>query len=121
MAADRLLAIRERVQNRLRGNADLIYRQSLTFRLGPHAWEARCSVKDPQKLKADEVGKLRLYADANGLTYTDLRQIKVHPDDIEPFPGASVAFDDGTLEVLDWSQVSDFTGRRTGTAVLRRP
>lgn len=121
VARDRLPAIRERVRGRLRDNADLIYRHALVFALGPHTWAARCSVKDPQALKPDALALLQATATDQGVAYRDLRQIRVHPDDTEPYPGASTPWDDGTLEVLEWSQASDFTGRRTGTAVLRRP
>ena len=97
------------------------FRHTSTFTLGPHAWTCRFSVRDVQKLKPDEAAKLRVYADANNLVYTDLRRLTVHPDDTPPFPGATIPFDDGVLEVLEWSQVSDFTGQRVGTCVLRRP
>ncbi len=118
---DRMPGIRARVQQRLRDNADVLYRHTGTFTLGPHSWPCRFSVRDLQKMKADEVAKLRMYADTAGLLYTDLRALRVHPDDTPPFPGATIPFDDGLLEVLEWSQASDFTGQRVGTCVLRRP
>ncbi|MDO4244567.1 MAG: hypothetical protein Q4C89_00900 [Deinococcus sp.] len=108
-----------------------IFQHALTFRLGGSEWKGRFSVKDPQKLKPDEVSKLRVFADTRGLLYTDLRQVKPYPDDVPPFPGATTPFDDGTLEILEWSQPSgyvghydaagEWVGQRTGTAVLRRP
>lgn len=118
----RLPAIRERVENALRRNADVIYRHTGTFTLrGVYRWECRFSVRDVQKLKPDEVTKLRIYADVNNLVYTDLRRLTIHPDDTVPYPGAVIDWDDGVLEVLEWSQESDFSGQRVGTAVLRRP
>ena len=117
----RLPAIRQRATDALRRNADVIYRHQGVFTLSSHEWPCRFSVRDPQKLKADEVAKLRMFADSRNLAYTDLRQLKVHPDDTVPFPGATLPWDDGVLEVLEWSQASDFTGQRVGTCVLRRP
>lgn len=121
MTRDRMPAIRERVQQRLRGNADVLYRHTGIFTLDSHEWLCRFSVRDVQKLKADEVDKLRMFADTNNLIYTDLRQLKVHPDDTVPFIGATIPWDDGLLEVLEWSQASDFSGQRVGTCALRRP
>lgn len=97
------------------------FRHTGIFTKGVSSWPCRFSVRDVQKLKPDEVQKLRIYADVNGLVYTDLRRLTVHPDDTVPFPGAIIPWDDGVLEVLEWSQASDFTGQRIGTAVLRRP
>lgn len=108
-------------QQELRANAPLVFRHSLTFTLGQHGWTLRCSVKDPQRLRPDALAQVRAAADARGLAYTDLRVISHHPDDTVPVPGATCSWDDGTLEILDWSQAGDFTGTRVGTAVLRRP
>lgn len=117
----RLERYQGRAQAALDRNADLLYRHTLTFRLGPHEWPLRCSVKDPQRLNPSELARARAFADARSLVYTDLRLLSYHPDDTPPVPGATVRWDDGTLELLDWSQASDFTGQRTGTCVLRRP
>lgn len=113
--------IRARVHSRLVGNADLLYRHTLTFTLGPHTWDVRCSVRDPQRLKPDALNRLRAQADALGVVFTDLRVLTVHPDDTVPIENAVTPWDDGTLQLLSWSQASDFTGQRTGTCVLRRP
>ncbi len=103
-------------------NADLLYRHALTFTLGSAPpWEVRCSVQDAQKLKPDMLARLQATAAEVGVSYRDLRVLKIHPDDTPPYPGATTPWDDGTLEVLDWSQPSDFTGQRVGTCVLRRP
>ncbi|SEI67032.1 hypothetical protein SAMN04488058_101297 [Deinococcus reticulitermitis] len=117
----RLERYQSRAQAALNRNADLLYRHTLTFRLGPHEWPLRCSVRDPQRLRPDTLGQLQALAGSRGLVYTDLRVISHHPADTVPIPGATCAWDDGTLEVLEWSQASDFTGTRVGIAVLRRP
>lgn len=105
-------------------NADLNevrFRHNGRFRKDEHQWSCRFSVRDPQKLRADDVAKLRMFADSRQLAFTDLRVLKVHPEDTVPYPGATIPWDGGTLEVLEWSQASDFTGQRVGTCVLRRP
>lgn len=119
----RLDAVRDRAQGALRRNANLIYRHTGTFRLKSSEWTCRFSVRDPSKVKADELARLQLFASTQGpgVTYRDLRTLRVHPDDTLPFPGATIPWDDGTLHVLEWSQASDFTGVRVGTCVLRRP
>lgn len=117
---DEVLAAVQEVQTDPELNA-LRFRHTLTFTLGPHQWSLRCSVTDPQRLRPDALAQVQATADARGLAYTDLRVIRHHPDDPVPVPGATCAWDDGTLEVLEWSQASDFTGTRLGTAVLRRP
>ncbi|WP_272977116.1 hypothetical protein [Deinococcus geothermalis] len=117
----RLPDIRAAFQKGLTDNADLFFPEHLVFRLGEHAWEVHCSVKDPQRLKPEAVARLQAFADMRSLAYTDLRVLKVQPGEVLPFPGAVCPFDDGTLEVLEWSQASPLSGQRTGTAVLRRP
>lgn len=102
-------------------NADLLYRHTGTFRLGSSEWVCRFSVRDPSKVKSDELARLQAFAGIEGVSYRDLRLLKVHPDDTIPFSGATIPWDDGTLHVLEWSQASDFTGQRVGTCVLRRP
>lgn len=119
----RLDELRDESQAALREEADLLYRRTGTFQLGPHSWPCWFSVRDPSKVKADELARLQLFASTQGpgVTYRDLRTLRVHPDDTIPFPGATIPWDDGTLHVLEWSQASDFTGVRVGTCVLRRP
>lgn len=113
----RLLAIRERATEALRRNADVLYRHSATWSDGS---SCRFSVKDAARVKPDEVARLSAFAGSNGLLFQDLRVLTVHPDDVPPGEGASLNWDGGTLEVLSWSQVSDFTGQAKGTCVLRR-
>lgn len=100
---------------------ELRFRHSGTFTLGAHTWTCRFSVRDPSKVKPEELARLQAFAAEQAVSYRDLRLLKVHPDDTVPFPGATLSWDDGTLEVLEWSQASDFTGQRVGTCVLRRP
>ena len=116
-----LQAYRAEARAAILENQGVMFRHEGVFTLGAFRWACRFSVTDPQKLKADEVAKLRMYADASGLAYLQLRVLKIHPDDTVPFIGAVLPWDDGTLEVLEWSQPSDFTGQRVGTCVLRRP
>ena len=129
---DKIRAAADKVQ----GNPDVLalrFRKRLTFTLGASTWEdTRCSVQDAQKLKPDAIARLQATAaELEGISYRDLRVLRVHPDDTPPYPGATAPFDDGTLEVLDWSQPSDFLktspdgggedGQRVATCVLRRP
>lgn len=118
-----LEAIRNRVQARLRAKAHILYPHPLTFVLGASEWKGvRCGVDDPQELKADDVVRLQATAaELEGISYRDLRVLRVYPGDTLPYPGATTPFDDGTMEVLDWSQAGDITGLRVGTCVLRRP
>lgn len=114
-------AYRAEAQATVHEYGGVMFRRTDTFTLGPHRWPCRFSVRDPAKAKPDELARLQAFAGVRGLVYTDLRLLRVHPDDDLPFPGATLSWDDGTLEVLDWSQESDFTGLRVGTCVLRRP
>lgn len=120
MTRDRLPALRARVQQRLRDNADLLYRHTGTFKLGPHEWTCRFSVKDPQKLKADAIADAEAAARQFNVLYRDVRLLRIHPDDQRPVKGAKLPWDGGLLEILDWSQQSDFTGQKVATCVLRR-
>ncbi|AKH15958.1 hypothetical protein [Deinococcus soli (ex Cha et al. 2016)] len=99
----------------------LRFRHQLTFRLGPHTWDVRCSVRDPQRIDPKALARMGQLTNAQGIATSDLRLLTVHPDDTVPVPGATAAWDDGTLEILEWSQPSDFTGQRLGTCALRRP
>lgn len=114
-------AYRAEAQATVREYQGVMFRHQGEFTLGSHRWPCRFSVQDPAKAKPDELARLQAFAGTRGLVYTDLRLLKTHPDDDLPFPGATLPWDDGTLEVLDWSQESNFTGLRVGTCVLRRP
>lgn len=99
----------------------LRFRKRLTFTLGTSTWEdVRCSVQDPQKLKADAVAAAEAAARDFRVPYRDLRLLRVHPDDLRPPKGATTSWDGGTLEILAWGQASDFTGQKLGTCVVRR-
>lgn len=99
--------------------------EPMIFRLDQHEWPVLAKVTDPQKLDANAVARLRLIGDARQLVYTDLRILKLHPQEFErdnvPYPGCTTAYCDGTLEVVQWSEPSKWTGTRVGTCVLRRP
>ncbi|MFC4636989.1 hypothetical protein [Deinococcus hohokamensis] len=99
------------------------FRRKLTFRLKTHGWTVDCSVTDPSRVKPDELARLQAAAAERSdvRSYRDLRILRIKPGQAEPYPGATVATDDGTLEVLHWSQASDWTGQRVGTCMLRRP
>lgn len=114
-------AYRAEAQATVREFQGVMFRHQGEFTLGPHRWPCRFSVKDPARAQPDELARLQAFAGVRGLVYTDLRLLKVHLDDAPPFPGATLPWDDGTLEVLEWSQESDFAGLRVGTCVLRRP
>ncbi|MDK2013568.1 MULTISPECIES: hypothetical protein [unclassified Deinococcus] len=117
-----LAALRAEAGREIQASAGLLFRHQLTFTLGEHTWEVRCSVTDPQRLKPDEQARWRAVATERRVPFADLRILKVRPQDRPPFPGAAaLELDDGTLEVLEYGQVSDFTGIRVGTCVLRRP
>lgn len=117
----KLAALRREAQSAVRANADVMFRHALTFTLGPHEWEVRCSVRDPQRMDPKVLARMQQLTSTQGLATSDLRLLTVHPEDTVPFPGATTDWDDGTLEVLEWSQASDFTSQRLGTCVLRRP
>ena len=116
-----LTALRAEAGQEIQANAGLIFRHQLTFTLGEHTWEVRCGVTDPQRLKPDEQARLRDVATERRVAFQDLRILKVRPPQAPPYPGATTPWDDGTLEVLEYGQPSDFTGLRVGTCVLRRP
>lgn len=104
---------------------DLRNFEPMTFRLDPHEWSVQAKVIDPQKLDATALARLRLVGDARQLVYADLRVLKLHPHEFErdnvPYPGCTTSYGDGTLEVVQWSEPSKWTGTRVGTCVLRRP
>ena len=125
--------LRQQASKAVAQNAAVMFRHTLSFTLGQYApWVVRCAVTDPQRLSPAALARLQATAAEQKVSYQDLRVLKVHPDDTVPFPGATVPWDGGTLEILSWSQESDFivgrpegedeeVGMRTGTAVLRRP
>ena len=108
----------------VQGDAELLelrFRRNLVFQLGPHTWDVRCSVRDPQRMDPGALARMRQLTTAQLVATSDLRLLTIHPDDTEPYPGATTPWDDGILEGLEWSQPSDFTGQRLGTCALRRP
>ena len=118
----RLPAIRERVQGKLRSNADLLYPLTLTFTLTGYPGQrvVRCNVKDPEKVDRRAIAAAEVVARQAGAPYSDLRLLRAHPDDTRPAQGMQARTDGGILEVLSWSQDSAYTGQATATCVLRR-
>jgi len=50
----------------------------------------------------------------------DVRVLRVHPQDLPPGEGAALAWDGGTVTLVSWSQVSDFTGQAVGVCRFTR-
>jgi len=114
-------------QQELRANAALVFRHSGTFRHVQNGRErlypCEFSVKDPQKVGRTALAAAEAFARSlEGVSYTDVRLLSVHPDHKRPPKGAVLVepWDGGRLEVMEWSQPSDFSGQAVGTCVLRR-
>lgn len=77
----------------------------------------RFSVRDPAR--TDQGTRL-----AQRLTGTpevlDIRLLSTHPEDEPPGEGASIPWDGGTLTLVSWGQVSDFTVQAAGVCRLVR-
>lgn len=77
----------------------------------------RFSVQDPNKTDAGYKLAQRL----GGVPEVqDIRLLRVHVDDEAPGEGATLGWDGGTVKLLFWSQVSDFTGQAIGVLRLTR-
>ncbi|MFC3833502.1 hypothetical protein [Deinococcus rufus] len=113
-------ALRRQAQREIRQNAGVMFRHRGTFTRGPHEWPVRFSVRDPDKVNRTAAAAAEASAQQFEVAYRDIRLLQVHPDDQRPVKGAQIAWDGGTLELLAWSQESDFSGLKTGTCVLRR-
>lgn len=122
----RLDALRDRAQGALRRSAELIYRHQGVFTKVQNGREqqyaCRFSVKDPLKLNRDTIGRVEAFAQAENAAFTDIRVLKVHPDDLRPPQGAALsdAWDGGQLVIRAWSQPSDLTDQAMGLCLLRR-
>jgi len=115
-------AIRDQARSELRANAGLAYPENwddgVTARA---AWSdgtvCRCSIRDPNKTDAG-------YKLAQRLTgvpeVQDIRLLRVHLDDEPPGVGATLDFDSGSVKLLFWSQVSDYTGQAVGVCRFTR-
>lgn len=79
--------------------------------------DCRFSVQDPSKTDAGTKLAQRLTGVPDVL---DVRLLKAHPADPPPGEGASLPWDGGTLTLVGWSQVSDFTGQAVGVCRLVR-
>ncbi|WP_027459267.1 hypothetical protein [Deinococcus murrayi] len=92
----------------------LRYRHTLTWSDGTHC---RFSVRDPAKTNQGTRLAQRL---AGSPEVLDIRLLSTHPDDPPPGEGASIPWDGGTLTLVSWGQVSDFTGQAVGVCRLVR-
>ncbi len=103
----------------LRKNADVLYRHSDTWtgtgqRLGMEV-TCRFSVDDPNETSQGVQRAQSLTGDLNVL---DVRLLDVHPDDPKPELGDTVPWDGGTLKLVNWSTVNDFTLQAEGVCRL---
>lgn len=103
----------------LRANDDVFYPHLLTFALGPHSWEVRAKVRDPDPRDRQAFERATRLVPPE-LSLADMRLVTVRPGDTLPAPGSVARFDDGDLEVLEYGQESDLSGVSLGVAVLRR-
>ena len=113
-------AYRAEAQATVREYQGVMFRHQGEFTLGPHRWLCRFSVQDPDKVSRQAIAAAEAAAQRFSVDYRDIRLLKVHPDDDRPVKGATLPWDGGTLELLEWSQASDFTDLKTATCVLRR-
>lgn len=101
----------------VQGDADLNglrYRHTGTWSDGT---SCRFSVRDPARTDSGTRLAQRLTGTPDVL---DVRLLTVHPDDEPPGEGATLPWDGGTLTLVSWGQVSDFTGQATGVCRLVR-
>ena len=122
----RLPTIHQRVTDALRRNADVIYRHQGVFTKTQNGtlreYPCRFSVRDPVKADRNTIAAADTFARAEQVVFTDVRLLKVHPDDKRPPEGSvlTTPWDGGRLEVRRWSQPSDFTGQAVGLCLIRR-
>lgn len=77
----------------------------------------RFSVQDPS---ATDQGTRLAQRLTGTVEVLDVRLVKTHPADPPPGEGASLPWDGGTLTLVSWGQVSDFTGQAVGVCRLVR-
>lgn len=110
----------------VREHAGLIFRFRGTFTKEQNGrlreYPCRFSVKDPVKADRNAVAAAQAFATAEQAAFTDVRLLKVHPDDSRPPEGSVLAeaWDGGVLRLVRWAQTSDFSGIHTGLCLLRR-
>ncbi|AZI45329.1 hypothetical protein EHF33_20685 (plasmid) [Deinococcus psychrotolerans] len=88
----------------------LRFRHSATWSDGT---TCRFSVQDPAKDGRSGPQKLSTHP-----LEASLRRLKVHPDDVQPAPGASTPYQGGKLVRGFQTDTSDFTGQQTGVCRL---
>ncbi|GGO22172.1 hypothetical protein [Deinococcus humi] len=111
---NRLPGLQATAQRLLNQNADLLYRHTDTWSDGT---SCRFSVQDPNQTDQGTRLAQRLTGVPDVL---DVRLLKTHPADPPPGEGASLTWDGGTLTLVNWGQVSDFTGLAVGVCRLVR-
>lgn len=104
----------------------LIFRHEGTFRdQYGGAWKVRFKVNDPAKISPRAIAAAEAAARQFEVPFRDLRILTVAPTDDLPAIGAAIRFRDalggleGDLEILEWSQRSDYTDLARATCVLR--
>lgn len=102
--------LRAEAGRELRANADVLYRHSGTW---SDNTTCRFSVQDPAR--DGRSGPQRL---STSPLDASLRRLKVHPDDVMPAIGASVAYQGGVLVRGQQTDTSDFTSTSTGVCRL---
>lgn len=82
----------------------------------------RCSVVDPSRTK--QSARIQAFATEHDARFEDIRLLRVHREDTRPEKGSVMdwTFDGGRLEVMEWSQRSEWTGQGGAVAIclLRR-
>ncbi|GGR11410.1 hypothetical protein [Deinococcus ruber] len=108
----RLERIKAAAQRALSSNGDLLYRHEATW---SDNTTCRFSVQEPSKTNPLVAALLQVNPQQTGL-----RVVKVHPDDPRPKEGSHIPWQGGTLTLERWSDKSDFTDQREGTARYER-
>lgn len=88
-----------------------------------HEYFCRFTILDPVKQNARQIaGAQAVAAGQQDASFTDIRELRVHPDFEEPPEGATLRgdWDGGQLEVVSVSQESRFTKRCKIYCLLRR-
>lgn len=88
-----------------------------------HEYFCQFAILDPVKQNAQQIAAAQaIAAGQQDASFTDIRELRVHPDFDEPPEGATLrgGWDGGQLEVVSVSQESRFTKRCKIYCLLRR-